>query len=218
MHQDGLSGRERSVLFALLAEARKVSNPELAALIGIRLDGKMRRRLNDLKLVESEKQGRAFVHELSDAGWRWCGDELMAGPAGGGTSLERSHYLLFGLFARYMAVAGLSLADLTSAVPDAPSGKHVRRDAAAGAGDMSQRVATAYQAISPRPGEFVRLTELREQLADIPRPALDAALAALFTTQRVNLIPQSRQQALTAADRASALRIGGEHKHLISIG
>ena len=53
MHHDGLSGRERAVLFALLAAARKVSNAELAALIGIRLDGEMRRRLNDLKLVES---------------------------------------------------------------------------------------------------------------------------------------------------------------------
>jgi len=33
----------------------------------------------------------------------------------------------------------------------------------------------------------------------------------------VNLIPQSNQQALTAEDREAALRIGGEHKHLMSI-
>jgi len=39
----------------------------------------------------------------------------------------------------------------------------------------------------------------------------------LFTSQRINLIPQENQQALSAADRASALRIGGENKHLISI-
>jgi hypothetical protein len=39
----------------------------------------------------------------------------------------------------------------------------------------------------------------------------------MFTGQRVNLVPQSNQQALTIADRESALRIGGEHKHLISI-
>ena len=84
MHHDGLSGRERAVLFALLAEARQVSNAELHALIGIRLEGKVRRKLNELKLVESEKHGRAFVHELSDAGWRWCADELSAGPAGRG--------------------------------------------------------------------------------------------------------------------------------------
>ena len=59
--------------------ARKLSNAELEALIGIRLEGKERRKLNDLKLVESEKPGRRFVHELSDAGWRWCAEELAAG-------------------------------------------------------------------------------------------------------------------------------------------
>ncbi len=35
--------------------------------------------------------------------------------------------------------------------------------------------------------------------------------------QRVNLVPQANQQALTEADRESAVRIGGEAKHLISI-
>ncbi len=74
MQHDELSARERAALFALLSEARKLSNAELKALIGIRLDGKERRKLNELKLVESEKAGRAFAHELSDAGWRWCTD------------------------------------------------------------------------------------------------------------------------------------------------
>ena len=46
---------------------------------------------------------------------------------------------------------------------------------------------------------------------------MDSALAAMFTAQRINLIPQSNQRALSDADRESALRIGGENKHLISI-
>jgi len=79
VHHDELSARERAALFALLAAARKLSNSELEAQIGMRLEGKERRKLNDLKLVESEKPGREFVHELSDAGWRWCADELAGG-------------------------------------------------------------------------------------------------------------------------------------------
>ncbi len=138
MHQDGLSARERAVLFTLLCQARKLSNAELFALVGIRLEGKERRKLNDLKLVESQKPGRAFVHELSDAGWRWCADELSTGPEGRGSSLERAHYLLFGQFARYLTVARMSLADLMSAAPvPRAEGRHVRRDAAA-AGELSQ--------------------------------------------------------------------------------
>ena len=223
MRHDELSARERAVLFALLCAARKLSNTELETLIGIRLEGKERRKLNDLKLVESEKPGRMFLHELSDAGWRWCADELSASGRGRGTSLERSHYLLFGVLARYLAAARLSLADLVSAglVSSDPQpraeGKHVRRDAAAGDGDMSARIVAAYQALAVHPGDFVRLAELRARLSGISRPALDGALAAMFTVQRVNLIPQSSQQALTPADRASALRVGGEDKHLISI-
>ena len=223
MHHDELSARERAVLFALLSAARKLSNTELQAMIGIRLDGKERRKLNELKLVESEKPGRAFVHELSDAGWRWCADDLSAGPRDRGTSLERSHYLVFGAFARYMHAARLSLADLVaadlaSAAPrPRPAGRHVRRDAATGDGEITARVAAAYQALAARPGEFVKIRELRERLADIPRSVLDGALATLFAAQRVNLIPQSSQQGLTAVDRASALRVGGESKHLISI-
>jgi hypothetical protein len=219
VHHDELSARERAVLFALLSEARKLSNAELKTLIGIRLDGKERRKLNDLKFVESEITGRAFVHELSDAGWRWCADQLSAGPAGHRTSLERAHYLLFGVFARHLNAAQLSLADLvcTTPEPPAPTGKHVRRDAATGGGDLTARIASAYEALAPAPGEFIRLSELRKRLADIPRPELDGALTAMFTSQRVNLIPQSGQQTLTAADHGSALRVGGEQKHLISI-
>jgi hypothetical protein len=218
VHHDELSARERAVLFALLSTGRKLSNAELEALIGIRLEGKERRRLNELKLVESEKPGRSFVHELSDAGWRWCADELTVGPAGRPTSLERAHYLIFGVFERYMTAARLSLADVVSLDLKArPAGRHKRRDTVEGDGDLTVRVAVAYQALAASPGEWVRVSDLRERLADIPRSALDAALVAMVAAQRVSLIPQSDPQALTAADRESALRIGGQPKHLLSI-
>jgi hypothetical protein len=218
VQHDELSAPERAVLFALLSAARKLSNEELHALIGIRLEGKERRNLNDLKLVESEKHGRVFVHELSAAGWRWCADELSVGPEGRSTSIERSYYLVFAMFARCLATARLSLADLVSAAPEAPAGgRHVRRDAAAGDGDMTARVTAAYRALAAGPGELVKLRDLRERLADIPRAALDGALIAMFDAQRVSLVPQGNQQALTAADRAAALRVGGELKHLMAI-
>ena len=133
MHHDELSARERAVLFTLLSQARKLSNAELEALIGIRLEGRERRKLNDLKLVESDKPGRGFVHELSDAGWQWCADELAGGPAGRATSLERAHYLMFRVFDRAMNAARLSLADLVSLdLMARPTGRHKRRDAADG--------------------------------------------------------------------------------------
>jgi hypothetical protein len=202
--RDELSVRERAVLFALLGEARQVSNPELEKLIGFRLDGKERRRLTDRKLVEPGRVGRAFAHELSDAGWRWCNEELSAGPSGRGSSVERAHYLVFGALGRYLGAAGLTLADIVRPGPAVPA-------------DVAARIEAGYRCLAAGAGEFVKLRELRLRLPDLPRPDVDAALAALFAGQRVNLIPQSNQQALSDADREAALRIGGEYKHLISI-
>jgi hypothetical protein len=58
---------------------------------------------------------------------------------------------------------------------------------------------------------------LRDRLSAIARVDLDSALERMYRAQRVNLVPQDNQQALTDADRRSALRIGGEFKHLLSV-
>jgi hypothetical protein len=212
--RDDLTVRQRAVLFALLGEARQVANPELEQLIGVRLDGADRRQLNARKYVESTKVGRAYVHELSDAGWRWCAQELTAPPGERAGSLERAHYKVFGLFARHLDAAGLTLADIAGPASDAPAGTAAN---AASAADLTATIETGYRSLAATAGEFVSLRELRLRLADRTRPDVDAALTTMFTAQRVNLIPQSNQQALSDADREAALRIGGEYKHLISI-
>ena len=221
MSRDDLTVRQRAVLFALLGEARQVANPELEQLIGVRLDGAERRDLNDRRLVESTRAGRAFAHELSDAGWRWCAQELSAASARRGSSLERAHYRVFAVFARYLDAAGLSLADIVR--PD-PNGNHSDNanptgdpTATATADDLTASIEAAYHSLAPGLGAFVSLRDLRLRLPGRPRPDVDAALAALFTAQRVNLIPQSDQRALSDADRDAGVRIGGEHKHLIAI-
>jgi hypothetical protein len=208
--RDDLTVRQRAVLFALLSEARQVANPELKELIGVPLDGAERRQLNDRKLVESVKLGRAFAHELTDKGWRWCNEELAAAPGERASSLERAHHLVFGVFARYLDAAGLTLADIVD-------GNGAVGGNGTGGNDAAARIEGGYRSLAAGVGEFVRLRELRLRLPDIPRADLDSVLVALFTAQRINLIPQENQQALTDADRESALRVGGENKHLISI-
>jgi hypothetical protein len=217
--RDDLTVRQRAVLFALLGEARQVANPELEQLIGVRLDGADRRQLNARKYVESTKVGRAYLHELSDAGWRWCAQELAAAPGERAGSLERAHYKVFGLFARHLDAAGLTLADIAAPAPDAPADKANKANKA-NAGDLTAFIETGYRSLAATAGEFVSLRELRlrlTELTDRPRPDVDAALIAMFTAQRINLIPQSHQQALSDADREAALRVGREYKHLISI-
>ena len=217
MSRDDLTVRQRAVLFALLGEARQVANPELEQLIGVRLDGADRRQLNERKYVESSKVGRAYMHELSDAGWRWCAQELAAAPGERASSLERAHYKVFGLFARHLDAAGLTLADIAGPPSDAPATAAANAANAANAADLTAVIEAGYRSLAATPGEFVSLRELRLRLPDRTRPDVDAALTTMFTAQRINLIPQSHQQALSDADREAALRIGGEYKHLISI-
>jgi hypothetical protein len=214
MQADDLSVKERAVLLALLGEAREISNPELAERAGFRLDGKERRKLNDLKLVESRKAGRAYVHELTDAGWHWCATELHAGPRGKMTSMEGALYAILGGIARHLDDTGQSLADLFRLRParaPEPSAPDSQDEGIAGL------IEAAYHGLADTPGRFVKISELRAQLPGISRADLDSALEEMYRSQRVNLVPQSNQQSLTDADRRAALRIGGEVKHLILV-
>ncbi len=208
MQVEDLSVKERAVLFALMGEAREVSNSELAERAGFRLDGKERRRLNDRKLVDSRKVGRAYAHELTDAGWDWCATHSSEGPQGRASSMEGALYAVLGGLVRYLEFSEQSLADVFQ-----------RRDPETGEepGDIAELIRAAYLRLASEPGKFVKLRELRAELSDIPSSELDSSLEGMYRAQQVNLVPQSNQQALTQADRESALRIGGEAKHMISI-
>jgi len=208
MQGEDLSVKERAALFALMGVAREVSNSELAQSAGFRLDGKERRRLNDRKLVDSRKVGRTYAHELADAGWDWCATHVSEGPQGRAGSTEGALYAVLGGLARYLEYSEQSLSDVfQQRDPEAPEKP----------GDIAELIRVAYLRLASEPGRFVKLRELRAELGDVPRSELDSLLEGMYRAQQVNLVPQSNQQALTRADRESALRIGGEAKHMISI-
>lgn len=208
MQGDDLSVKERAVLFALMGEAREVSNSELAERAGFRLDGAERRRLNDRKLVDSRKIGRTYAHELTDAGWDWCATHTSEGPQGKASSMEGALYAVLGGLARYLEYSELSLADVF---------QHHEPEAAQERGDIADLIKAAYRRLASQPGKFVKLRELRAELSDVPRGEVDSLLEEMYRAQEINLVPQSNQQALTETDRESALRIAGEAKHMISI-
>lgn len=213
MSSGDLSVKERAILFALLGEAREVSNPELAERWGFTLTGKERRTLNHQKLVDSRRSGRTYAHELSDAGWRWCAQELAAGRAGlrgNPASMERALYAILSGLARYLDDTGQSLADVFRLRP-AGALESVQHQ------DAEELIMAAYRELAGEPGEFVKLRELRERLGDIARADLDLALERMYRAQQVNLVSQANQQVLTDTDRQSALRVGGEPKHMLSV-
>lgn len=116
MTEQKLTSSQTAIVLVLMAEAREISNPELDELYGVTLSGADRTRLNDLKLVESRKQGRAFVHVLTDSGWAYAAGLFREGMAASGRPagrvLEAALRAIVANLPRHMDRTESSLADL----------------------------------------------------------------------------------------------------------
>ncbi|MFN3007155.1 hypothetical protein [Mycolicibacterium wolinskyi] len=195
---DELTGTEQAVLLVLMAESRPVPNPELERL-GPKLDKPGRVRLNELRLIETTT-GRPLVHELTDSGWALCRELLGAGAPARSSGQGRALYTVLNSLGRYFDRADLAPADVF--LPPAQAEEQLR---------------TAYTRLAARPGGWVSLVSLREAVPGLARAEVDAALVNLYQQPGVSLIPEENQKVLTAADRAAAVQIGDQNKHLMAI-
>ncbi|MGW0479885.1 hypothetical protein [Nonomuraea sp. NPDC003214] len=224
MSDKALSLPEFSALVALAVEAREISNTELKARRGLSIDGKKRVRLNELKLVDSWKQGRGFAHVLTDAGWARLGEDLRAGrlPVFGGSSGVIARALL-GWLPEFLERTDQRLADVFQP-PESqppgfqPPGFQPLAQPPGESADVEGRVRDAYTRLAASPGAWVSLTRLRALLGDVPREALDGTLTRMERLADVNLVPESNQKTLSPQDREAAVRIGEQDKHLLWIG
>lgn len=198
-----LSVPERAALLALMTFVSEVSNRDLRERYGFAVDGRVRRRLEDLKLVTSRRAadvpGRPFVLELSEEGWRWCRAELGAQAPDGAPRAYRLAYGLMHVLDRYIERSGCSMADVFAV-------------------DVEERIRAAYADLATEPGGWVRLSRVRERLADLSRDEVDAALRRLDRRPGVLLDPEVNRKTLSDADRAAAVSIGGDDKHVLAIG
>jgi hypothetical protein len=199
-----LTLKERAVLLALLAEARPLTNAELREAAGLTLDGSSRYKLNDLKLVTSQKEGRSFVHELTEDGTVWCESELAAERPDRAGSVGGALYAVLAGLHRYLQRTGQRLVELFPAAEPAS--------------DVEVRIRSAYRKLSGDSGlPWVGLAALREELGDVDRADLDVALQQLSREPGVHVQAEANQQALTDADHDGAVRFGGSSRHLLKI-
>lgn len=87
---------------------------------------------------------------------------------------------------------------------------------------LDVRVAAAIEEIRRSQGidreDFVRVSDVHDKLTDIPSEVLNRTLARMGSTDRaVVLNPQSNQKILTPRQRATAVSLGNEQKHLIKL-
>lgn len=205
---DNLTPSESALLIVLMAEAREISNPELDKRYGITLTGAMRTKLNDAGYVKSEKVGRSYVHVLDDKGWDRMHKELnFVSPRSRalGAALSALHdnlrerVLKGGAYQRF-------------------SEMFYRGAAASKEDDLEVRIRKVYDSLAPHPGAWLKHTDVRGKLGDVPREALDEAFRLLSRAEDVEMMPESNQKTLTDEDRRNAVRVGGQDTHLIAIG
>jgi hypothetical protein len=247
MSSDTLTNREVASLLALMAEAREVTNTELDARYRFTIVGGSRRKLNDLKLVETRKKGRTFSHELTDDGWARCAEELGSPlPAGRASAATLGAlYAVLGGIHHYAERNGLVPADLFSQPSDpAPANSAPAKATPAKAtpakatpakatpakaavppptpeadapSDLEANIRGAYRTLAQRPGDWVGLAKLRPLLGDAARSAVDGALTRMVHEPGVTIVPEENQKTLTRSDRSAAVTIGGQANHYLAI-
>lgn len=159
--------------------------------------------LLDLDLIEINRGVRPYLYELTDAGWL-AARQLLAetAPANISKRTARILWAVIGDFANHMQRTNTELADIYPARLEPTT---------------AERIVEAYGELVEAPGDWLPLRSLRDHLASTDRDELDKALTDLHTERAVELIPESNQKTLTEADRAAAIWLGGEHRHLIGI-
>jgi hypothetical protein len=102
--------------------------------------------------------------------------------------------------------------DVTARQHDAEHGTAVEANQA---GNMQAKIREAYNRLSVKKQDWVRVSKLRALLGG-DREEQDKALIALIRTGTCHLAPDSNRKVLTAADHQAAIRVGAEMKHLIA--
>ncbi|ROZ87310.1 MarR family transcriptional regulator [Gordonia sp. OPL2] len=218
MDHPQLTPSESAVLFVLMAQAREVRNPDLAALAP-ELKKSSRDKLNRLGLIESRKGARnAFSHSLTDRGWAWCAQELSAAPPPKSLPPIRALYAVMAGVGRYLEASDLRLHEVFGVVgggsaADAEPSAEPPADAV----PLERRIRATYNAVTSGPGRWVGVLALRQALAGIDRSELDTALVALQREPGVSLIPQEDQMLLTDDGRKASVRVGTQDCHLFAI-
>ncbi|WP_117213336.1 hypothetical protein [Allorhizocola rhizosphaerae] len=156
------------------------------------------------------------TYVINKAGWSRAREIMTARPATTGLAAPALFAVLAGVnraleanglqpdsFFRPSDAEESSTSETASAMPDSTS--------------VQDLVRKAYRTLSTRPGEWVRLVDIHDQLRGQDRTEIDNALKSLAMQPGVQLIPWDNRNALDARDHEMALRFGGEENHAIRI-
>jgi hypothetical protein len=236
---DPRAGKEILLLWAILGEGggKDVSRSSLNDKAMLPSDDKAARDgLKARGLIKAEKrtsrneEGRSingYWMTVTEAGRAWAEENLAAVPA----KSQAAAPILQAWLARlsiFLHARNIPMTDFlgqhrgepkselatTPTIPSHPSPSPLAGDY----GALRARIRQAYLELTGgRLNTRALLSDLRERLKDIDRPALDEALKQMQREEEASLYQLDNQVEVTDADRAAAIYFGGEPRHILWI-
>lgn len=120
MSTEDLNGTEAAVLLVLMAEASPVKNSELRAM-GPELAKPSRDKLKNAGLIEVNSSVRPMTLELTDKGWRTCGDLIGGEPPARSTGAGKAMFTVLAGLRRWLDRTDSRPADVFSPRSDEPA-------------------------------------------------------------------------------------------------
>ncbi|WP_433388934.1 hypothetical protein [Micromonospora sp. KLBMP9576] len=229
MSEKELTLVDRCVLITLMIKATPLQQTYLTNVAGIGIKPEHRRRLSSQGLIEVTEKPRIIL-ALTDAGWRRAAEEMGAEPPKRAGGAGGTLYIALDFLRRFIDHSGIRAddlfrlqtngADVASAVAAPGPADPAPTPPAPAPGRQADPVALvrqAYRELAPAPGDYVMLADLRSALDDLSRAEVDAALLELNRERNVHLVPESNQKVLKPEERAAAVSIGNQDKHLLAI-
>jgi len=175
-----------------------------------------RKELIDAGLIALEKRGRTQHLLLTDRGWAWSADNLRRlCPKTLNQLRPEILAAILEAFGKNMTLRELSLAELVrpEMLFDAPLFKSSASEQ--GAEHLPSRILLVCQQLTEgRPGDRIRLADLRNALPDIERSLLDETLLMMQSTNEVVLSTLERFE-INTNDKAAEIRVAGLPRHVI---
>ncbi|WP_410564487.1 hypothetical protein [Amycolatopsis sp. cmx-4-61] len=208
---------ERGALIALTLANAEVPNADLVKEYGVKLGPAGREKLEERGFIAVREQSGRYYLQIKGPGVAWCENHLTeVEPPQRPGPLVRAAFEVLRRLVRRLQERRIPLSDFLREESDdqARPGDH-QTDAPV---DLETLIRRAYRQLATRPQQFVRLAHLRPKLDGADKAEVDDKLIELLKTSKIQLAPDSNRRGLTDDDRAAAIRVGREDKHLLSIG
>jgi hypothetical protein len=220
MSDEKLKLVETCALLILLREGQEISNTDLKKLRGLELKKADREHLENLKLIDVRTENRRLHLALSDIGWKHALDLIGTEPP------ARSGYQGAAIHAQVAALRDFLEASQTplsefyaphSPVGAEPPTRDEEQESPPTIDTVAALIRKAYDELAPTPGDAIKIARIRTALAHVRHADIDAALTAMNRQDGVQIFAEANQKTLTDADRAAAVSIGNQDKHLLVI-